>query len=296
MAPNEHVTGHEIASLVLKKYIGNSSPFASSERLEGREAASIFSRVWTFESYLKPQLDGWISWLANSREQSNFTYELTDLNQKQLAGLIDAVTNCGVSKCQAYFEEVKQDRALRQHLNRKTLESPFRLTADLGGGFGRRIGWYAFVRITKPRIVVETGVDKGLGSCVIASALIRNAAEGFPGKYLGTDINPHAGYLFADSYANAGEILYGDSIESLSSIEEPIDLFINDSDHSEAYEANEYRVIHSKLRPGAIVLGDNAHATSALFDYSLETNRKFLFFAEKPKDHFYPGAGIGISF
>jgi hypothetical protein len=44
------------------------------------------------------------------------------------------------------------------------------------------------------------------------------------------------------------------------------------------------------------VLGDNAHATSALFDYSLKTNRRFLFFAEKPKAHFYPGAGIGVSF
>jgi hypothetical protein len=296
MALNEHGMGHEIASLVLKKYVGNLRPFASGERPQSQQAALICSRVWTFESYLKPQLDGWVSWLAKSREQSNFTYELTDLNQKQLAGTIDAVTNCGIVNCQSYFEEVKQDRGLRQHLNRKTLESPFGSTADLGGGFGRRIGWYAFVRITKPRIVVETGVDKGLGSCVIASALIRNAAEGFPGKYIGTDINPHAGYLFADSYASAGEILYGDSIESLSSISEPIDLFINDSDHSETYEANEYRVIHSKLRPGAIVIGDNAHATSALFDYSLRTNRRFLFFAEKPKDHFYPGAGIGISF
>lgn len=93
-----------------------------------------------------------------------------------------------------------------------------------------------------------------------------------------------------------GEILYGDSIESLSSLTDPIDLFINDSDHSEVYETKEYQVVHPKLNYGPIILGDNAHATSSLFDYAVRENKRFTFFSEKPKDHFYPGAGIGASF
>jgi len=36
--------------------------------------------------------------------------------------------------------------------------------------------------------------------------------------------------------------------------------------------------------------------TSALFEFSMATRRKFLFFAEKPADHFYPGAGVGAAF
>ena len=93
---------------------------------------------------------------------------------------------------------------------------------------------------------METGVDKGLGSCVLSAALLRNHAEGHPGRYLGTDINPQAGWLFQGPYRKAGQILYGDSIESLQCLEGPIDLFINDSDHSAEYEEREYACITSK--------------------------------------------------
>jgi hypothetical protein len=85
--------------------------------------------------------------------------------------------------------------------------------------FGVTSGWYAFVRILS-RVVVETGVDKGLGSVLLCAALMRNRAEGFPGQYLGTDINPDAGFLLAEPYNGVGGILYGDSIQSLQSIPE----------------------------------------------------------------------------
>jgi hypothetical protein len=42
-------------------------------------------------------------------------------------------------------------------------------------------------------------------------------------------------------------ILYGDSIESLAKLDESIDLFINDSDHSAEYEAREYITVGPRL-------------------------------------------------
>ena len=144
--------------------------------------------------------------------------------------------------------------------------------------------------------MVETGVDKGLGACLLTAALRRNATENHEGRYFGTDKDPAAGYLLSGEYANYGRILYGDSIESLRKLDGEIDLFINDSDHSSKYEADEYRTIAEKLSKDSIILGDNSHATDALLKFSLETNRHFVFFQEKPKDHWYPGAGIGISF
>jgi hypothetical protein len=45
-----------------------------------------------------------------------------------------------------------------------------------------------------------------------------NGLEGYPGRYYGTDIQPGAGYLFDGKYAEAGEILFGDSIQSLEQI------------------------------------------------------------------------------
>lgn len=297
MTDLKDASGKNLASLLIADYwqkLGIPPTPASS--LEDPSQRNLLGRAWTFNVYIKGILDNYVNWLENSKELSNFTYDLTPLNEQQLAGFIDTVTDCGIAKAQDYFNELKSDAGLREHVNRLTLNSPLREHADLNQGYGKRLGWYAFVRATKPRVVVETGVDKGLGSCVLSAALIRNAQEGFPGRYYGTDINPQAGYLYAAPYNGVGTILYGDSIESLKNLAEPIDLFINDSDHSAEYEAQEYATIHGKLSYRAMIIGDNAHVTSSLFDYAHQHNKKYLFFSEKPKDHFYPGAGIGLCF
>jgi len=193
----------------------------------------------------------------------------------------------------ALLEEIDTDRELIDHLNGSLASSPD--TRDVTVALGRRIGWYAFVRILKPKVVVETGVHHGVGACVLARALMRNAAEGSPGRYFGTDIDPSAGALFVEPYSTMGEILYGDSSLSLQHLNEEIGVFINDSDHSAAYEADEYDVVQAALSSCSLVLGDNSHVTASLRDFAERTGRPYLYFAEKPADHWYPGAGIGIS-
>jgi hypothetical protein len=148
----------------------------------------------------------------------------------------------------------------------------------------------------KPRIVIETGVDKGLGSVLLCHGLLKNRSEGFEGLYFGTDINPEAGFLLSGKWAEVGKILYGDSIESLRTLVDPVDLFINDSEHSAEYELAEYREIEAKLSPVGIVLGDNSCSTDSLAVFARETGRRFLYFAEQPLDHWYPGSGIGLCF
>jgi len=138
-------------------------------------------------------------------------------------------------------------------------------------------------------------VEKGLGSVLLCSALLRNQREGFPGQYYGTDIAPDAGYLLIPPYDSVGQLLYGDSVESLKRLD-GIDLFINDSDHSSDYERLEYEVIAPKLTRRAVILGDNAHCSGELASFSRSLGRQFLFFREEPAGHWYPGAGIGISF
>ncbi len=144
--------------------------------------------------------------------------------------------------------------------------------------------------------MVETGVDYGLGSCVLCSALLRNAAEGSPGRYLGLDIRGDAGQLLTPPYAEVGQMIYGDALDSLSAISEPIDLFINDSDHSFDYEAREYETIKNRMSPAAVILGDNSHCSPSLARFSEDNGRRFLFFKEEPAQHWYPGAGIGFSY
>ena len=234
-------------------------------------------------------------WLFRSREYTNFTYDLSPLNKKYLASFVADVAGIEVEVAEKYLQELESDKELKQHILEETQKSDYAVAAEKKVHFGRRAGWYAIARATKPQVLIETGVDKGLGTCVLCAALLRNQEEGHKGVYYGTDINPAAGYLLTGKYAEVGEVLYGDSIESLKKLESKIDLFINDSAHSKIYEKDEYEVISDKLSERGIILGDNSHCSPSLYDFSLESKRRFLFFGEKPIDHWYEGCGIGAS-
>jgi predicted O-methyltransferase YrrM len=239
-----------------------------------------------------------INWLLTSREDTNFSYDLTAQNQMHLAHALAAVTGRTAAEMAAHIAEPAADDALTRHIVGQfdSLPPQLRAVADREPRFGRRLGWYALVRALKPKLVIETGVDKGLGGVLLCAALLRNAAEGQPGRYIGTDIRASAGYLVAGAYAAVGSIAYGDSLASLAKITEPIDLFINDSDHSLDYEAREYQLIAPRLTETSTIISDNAHVTDALADFAAQTGRRFLFFREQPAEHFYPGAGIGFAF
>lgn len=269
-----------------------SNGYAMSEQ----EAQKVPDRLGLALTYIEPRIQELYSWLFTSRETSNFTYHLAESNLNYLACFVSAVTGIEQTTARGYIAELENDVLLKDHVRSIATNGDHYIDIDQDFDFGRRLGWYAIIRAKKPAMVVETGVEQGLGSLVITSALKQNAAEGYPGQYRGTDINPQAGYLFQGEYRNFGSILYGDSIETLRAFATPIDVFINDSDHSSEYERREYEIIASKLAPDAIVLGDNAHVTDNLYKFAEVSGRRFLFFQEKARNHWYPGAGIGAAF
>jgi predicted O-methyltransferase YrrM len=162
--------------------------------------------------------------------------------------------------------------------------------------YGRRLGWYALVRATRPRVVVETGVDRGLGTAVIAAALMRNAKEGYPGLVHATDILPTCGHLFAEPYKSYGRILLGDSVELLKQFAEPVDIFLHDSDHRPEYEWAEFMAIEPRLHAASIVMSDNSQQSSKMFEFAQRIGKSFLYFQDQPKGHWWPGDGIGAAF
>lgn len=257
---------------------------------------NLFRRLYLASTYYNFRYGQIIKWGIQSKEDTNFTYHLRADNLRYLAHMIAVVTDIGYSQIMAYIEEAQTDQVLYDTITKSIQESKEKGFVDAEVRFGRRLGWYALARAIKPKVIVETGVDKGLGSALLCTAILKNHKENFEGKYYGTDINPKAGYMLSGIYKEVGEILYGDSIESLKQISEPIDLFINDSDHSADYEYREYKTINSMLSNNSIILGDNAHISDKLERFSRETGRNFIFFKEDPKSHWYPGAGIGISF
>ncbi len=257
---------------------------------------NFIRRLYLASGYFNRKYLQILKWGFSSNEDTNFTYDLTEDNLTELAQTIAFVTKKEYSEILRYIKEAESNKELKDHIIRATNNAKEKRFADKEIRFGRRLGWYALARAVKPEVIIETGVDKGLGSVLLCAALAENEKEGYRGNYYGTDINPRAGYLLAGEYKKYGQILYGDSITSLSDFTEKIDLFINDSEHSAEYEYEEYQTIKPLLKEETIILGDNSHSTNKLSKFSLENNRHFLFFKEKPLNHWYPGAGIGISF
>lgn len=234
-----------------------------------------------------------ISWSFSRTEDSNFYYNISSKNKNDLASLLALVLKCETSVINEYFREIESDetfrRILRHHIaiNSGITDTHFAL--------GRRLGWYAIVRHQRPRTVLETGVHQGLGALAICIALEKNRFEGFQGTYFGTDLDMRAGALLPDEKGEFVQILYGDSIEKIKSIQDPIDLYISDSDHSQEYEHQELLTVSKKLSKYAMVIADNAHSSEVLRDWSNKNNRNYVFFSEKPEDHWYEGGGIGLS-
>jgi predicted O-methyltransferase YrrM len=159
--------------------------------------------------------------------------------------------------------------------------------------FDRRIGWYSIVRTTRPSVVVETGAEKGLGSLMLAEALLKNRFV----RLITIDMEPSSGLLIGEEYGGVIRRVIDDSLSANSNIDQidQIDLFIHDSDHSAEHEAHEFDLLSTRLSDGGIVLSDNSHVTTELTKWSFRHGRRFIYFAEQPLNHWYPGAGIGVS-
>jgi hypothetical protein len=150
----------------------------------------------TIFGYFLSSLLSIIVWLLNSKEFTNFTYDLTPINKRYLASLIADLVGKPYKEIMAYLNELEGGEGLRNHIRTVTQASDQKYLADEDVYYGRRLGWYAIVRTVKPKIIVETGCDKGLGSCVLIAALIKNQTNGYARYHDGTDINPDAGFFY----------------------------------------------------------------------------------------------------
>jgi predicted O-methyltransferase YrrM len=231
-------------------------------------------------------------YLLHDRETDNFTYDIA--NAGELARFLSLCLKRNQALVEQYFRELENDVSLGEELNAKLRR---RRDRNWSARFGRRLGWYSLVRITKPRLVIESGVHDGLGSSVLLSALQRNTTEGKPGRLIGIDHDSRAAWLIPARLLHLFTLVSEDSLRALESIErtQTMDLFIHDSDHRFAHELAEYQIVDAGLSDRAILLSDNAHTSTALKQFSDQRDRVFDYWSEETKGHFYPGAGIGLS-
>lgn len=231
-----------------------------------------------------------LKWLFKSSEFTNYNYDITLLNREYLVAFISYITKNDFNYVNSIFKEIENDADFKKYLDSQIehLDRKYELPKQVF--LGRRIGWYVLVRILRPNIVVETGTDKGLGTLLIAQALKKNGY----GKVYSLDIDLYSGALVDQKHWKNIELLKGDSLENLKKIEQ-VNMFIHDSDHSEVHEMSEFETIQKSLSKDAIVISDNSQFTGALLEWSKRNNRRFIFFKEESKNHWYPGDGIGVS-
>jgi len=233
-----------------------------------------------------------------SKETATFTYNLTPENESYLMNLTAAITKSDIKTVEQYFNELKSNNQLRETILLNIGKSTFKMKKDKRCDYGSKLCFYSIIRILKPKIVLENGVEIGFTSIVLSEAIRKNREEGYEGKFIGLDINNDAGYLINATpvYKGFSEIKFGDAIKSLKSLQNKVDFYFSDGLRTYEYEQKEFSCLQKILSENSIVVTNKATFSKALYELSLETHRKFSFFKEHPLKHWYEGAGIGIMY
>jgi Methyltransferase domain len=231
-----------------------------------------------------------LNWLVSNRETTNFTYDLSSLNRDQLCWFVAAVTGAEVIQVRSWMTELETDEEFHTKLTKRLSMNPAWRVNATEPHLARRYGWYAIVRALQPDNVVETGTHLGLGSCVIAAALLRNGH----GRLTTIDIDSDSGYLIDEPWASVIDRRIGSSVHELANLSD-VEMFLHDSLHTYEYESQELAAVEPNLRSDAIVLSDNAHDSAALSNWAERNGRHYLFFKEQPLNHWWPGDGIGVA-
>jgi predicted O-methyltransferase YrrM len=247
--------------------------------------------VWRYWPVMRAHPVMALRFLLTDPELDNYTYDLANIDE-----LVDTIARTFGAKHEqvaGLVRELEDDTAFRAELSARLRAHRGRKPRPL---YGRRIGWYCIVRLVRPRVVIEAGVHDGL-SAIFLRALEHNRSEGFPGKLIGIDVDPTCGWLVPDRLRSHFDLVVDDSVAYLRRISgsPSIGLFLHDSLHTYSHETAEYEAALAGLEAGGLILSDDAHATPALADFSNRHGRPYVFWHERPINHFYPGAGIGMS-
>lgn len=232
-----------------------------------------------------------LRFLFRSREVSNFTYDLRNLDQ--MISFVGELLERPTEEVRQYVDELRNDSELLTWLRAALANHPRR---DPEPRFGCRLAWYAIVRIVRPRTIVETGVYDGLGSIALLRALERNATEGAEGTLLSFDIGDRAGWLIPDFLRPRFRLIAGDAKETLPRVlaGQAVDLMIHDSLHRFEHETFEFETALEHAAPTILLVSDDANMTNALHDLCKRLKVPYRAFREDP-DHFYVGKELGVA-
>jgi predicted O-methyltransferase YrrM len=115
---------------------------------------------------------------------------------------------------------------------------------------------YTLVRASRPATVVEFGMSLGISAIHLASA-VRDNGEG---RVVTTELNAEKVAVASKNFSDAGlddviTVLHGDALETLASVEGPIQFVLLDGWKDLYVEV--LKLLEPRLAPGALVVADN---------------------------------------
>jgi predicted O-methyltransferase YrrM len=280
---------------VLRKLRGNLREYGLRETLE-RSGLWVAERLWS--STLHRHRRAPLSAFAEATESMHFSAE--ELAQIYLFPRGGQISLSQVkSEYEVLFAEITGRYAERN------LVYPQCYAVEQGAAFLL----YALVRSLRPGIVLETGIANGHSSFFILNAMRANGH----GLLHSIDCSPEVGSLLADQERDRWSlhVLDVDNLKrSFTQILEKLpslDLFLHDSDHTNAWQTFELAAAMRKVSPGGVVLSDDCDGCYAFLDVCRNTGlrpvvlverRKIfgLIFTELPKQRsMHVGADIGLT-
>lgn len=228
----------------------------------------------------------------------SFAFEANRLSwklQRRLYGLkdVDFVSQLLGLKSQSVHENLESYRrelqdfdALRKLCGKSgnPLEVDWGFEKAISSGNSWLPTFYAIVRMTKPKVVIETGCASGFTSAVILYALAHNGdghlvtvdlpayeGQGTWNYTLPSDLLP--GFLVPQSFKDRWTLRLGNSRDLLPEIlHSPefrsVDVFYHDSDHSYTHMIWEYSTIWPHLGDGGVLMSDDIGWNTAFRDFA----------------------------
>jgi predicted O-methyltransferase YrrM len=258
-----------------------------------RSIASLSREAWHEDLYLltrfclpPSQVGDGMNWLFQNFQSrvrfalQNPMYTLNSLyGEVTLADerFLSTITKVSASKIRNFVEEPIQNEffSARLHSAEAELHTLKIQSADL---YAKKILLqHAVVRAFQPEIVVETGVANGVSSAYLLLALQANGHGTLHSVGLNDPqylpAGKPLGWVVPEELRSNWKLLAGDSRTVLPRLLADIgstDIFIHDSLHTHEHMLWEYRAAYPHLRPGGLLLSDDALWNPAFPEFALE--------------------------
>lgn len=253
----------------------------------------FLSKINLYFRYKKRKLILGLKWIFFGKEISNLTYEIS--NTDEMLHTCQIITNEEIEKIDQFLKEINFDK----EDFKKFFSKNFYQSYKNKNIFGRRMLWYILVRCLKPELVIESGVDKGLGSALMIYAQYKNTEDqkdkNF--EYIGTDIKEKKNFLF--NYENLKfknfKFIFDDTLKFLSSFDTKKKIiYISDAEHNYDFELKEFNLIKKNLIDNSLIISDNN--SGSLSSFSIENKKKLIYFHEETKNFWYDGGTSSVSY